>query len=407
MLSEKQLEYLASCGHRWNVKTGATGSGKSWLDYAVVIPKRLQAMRGEGAAVIFGNTQGTASRNILERMRGIWGGALVGTISYDNSARIFGRKVYVMGADNRRHVALIQGMDIEYAYGDEITTWHEDVFQMLKSRLRCPHSVFDGTCNPANPEHWLKAFLDSDADIYSQASTIDDNPFLPRDVVENLKREYAGTVYYDRYILGRWVAAEGAVYRQFADEPARFLAEEPRDERGGSRIAHAFIGVDFGGNGSAHAFCALGTDRLFRELWILDEYYRKEIISPQQLEADFCAFVRSVADRWKLADIRADSAEQVLIRGLNLALLKDGLRYEARNARKGEINGRIRFTNRMLGAGRFHVLPHCRHTIDALRGARWDPKHRTEDVRLDDGTLNIDSLDAMEYAFEPIMGDML
>lgn len=41
MLSPKQLEYLSQCNHRWNLKVGATGSGKSWLDYAVVIPKRL------------------------------------------------------------------------------------------------------------------------------------------------------------------------------------------------------------------------------------------------------------------------------------------------------------------------------------------------------------------------------
>lgn len=38
-----------------------------------------------------------------------------------------------------------------------------------------------------------------------------------------MKREYAGTVYYDRFILGRWVAAEGAVYRLFADDPERFV----------------------------------------------------------------------------------------------------------------------------------------------------------------------------------------
>ena len=48
MLSTKQREYLTHCNHRWNLKIGATGSGKSWLDYAVVIPKRLCALRGQG-----------------------------------------------------------------------------------------------------------------------------------------------------------------------------------------------------------------------------------------------------------------------------------------------------------------------------------------------------------------------
>ena len=68
-LSSKQTEYLQSCNHRWNIKIGATGSGKSWLDYAVVVPKRLLALRGQGAAVMLGNTQGTLSRNSLDPMR--------------------------------------------------------------------------------------------------------------------------------------------------------------------------------------------------------------------------------------------------------------------------------------------------------------------------------------------------
>lgn len=160
MLSTKQKEYLTSCSHRWNLKVGATGSGKSWLDYAVVIPQRLLALRGEGAAVMLGNTQGTLSRNVLDPMLEIWGEALVGTISSDNTARLFGRRVHILGADSKKHVARIQGMTIEYGYGDEMTTWDEDVFQMLKSRLSCPHSHFDGTCNPESPSHWFKKFLD-------------------------------------------------------------------------------------------------------------------------------------------------------------------------------------------------------------------------------------------------------
>ena len=72
MLSEKQQEYLLNCNHRWNIKCGATGSGKSWIDYAYVIPKRLLAMKGQGAARMLGNTQGTLNRNIIEPMRDIW-----------------------------------------------------------------------------------------------------------------------------------------------------------------------------------------------------------------------------------------------------------------------------------------------------------------------------------------------
>ena len=54
----------------------------------------------------------------------------------------------------------------------------------------------------------------------------------------------------------------------------------------------------------------------------------------------------------------------------------------------------------MMGARRFFVNNACGNTIDALSTAVWDGKKETEDVRLDDGSTNIDSLDAMEYAIE-------
>lgn len=223
-LSSMQQEYLMNANHRWNIKTGATGSGKSFMDFTVLIPKRLERLRGEGLVVFLGNTRGTLDRNIFEPMREWWPG-FVSDIHADNTIELFGKTCYAMGADNKKHVDRIRGMTIEYAYGDEVTTWAQDVFDMLKSRLRCPHSKFDGTCNPEGPQHWFKKFLDSDADIFYQTYTIDDNPFLPKAFVENLKKEYAGSVLYDRYILGKWAASEGAlftVYPQFTQD-VRFL----------------------------------------------------------------------------------------------------------------------------------------------------------------------------------------
>ena len=223
-LSSMQQEYLMNANHRWNIKTGATGSGKSFMDFTVLIPKRLERLHGEGLVVFLGNTRGTLDRNIFEPMREWWPG-LVSDIHSDNTIELFGKTCYAMGADNKKHVDRIRGMTIEYAYGDEVTTWAQDVFDMLKSRLRCPHSKFDGTCNPDHPQHWFKKFLDSDADIYQQAYTIYDNPFLTPDFVQNLEREYNGTVLFDRYILGKWAASEGAlftIYPQFTQD-VRFL----------------------------------------------------------------------------------------------------------------------------------------------------------------------------------------
>lgn len=400
-LTEKQREYLAECKHRWNIKIGATGSGKSWLDYAVVIPKRLLAMKGQGAALMLGNTQGTLNRNILEPMRDIWGRELVGTIvSGENCARIFGQKVYCLGADKANSVAKIQGMTVEYAYGDEMTTWAEPVFQMLKSRLRCEHSHFDGTANPDSAHHYIKKFIDSDVDVFCQTSTIDDNPFLPAEFVEQLKKEYTGTVYYKRFILGQWAAAEGSCYPLFAANPERYIAYIAPP------IVYANIGVDFGGGTSGHAFQCVGFTFRMSEMVVLEEYFNQSALDPQTLEREFVDFVQRCKAKYTISEVYCDSAEQTLINGLRNAAARTGLRVNVANAMKKPINERIRAECKLMGADRFKVMSHCRYTIDAFSSAVYDSKRITEDVRLDNGTSNIDTLDATEYAFEREIYDL-
>lgn len=392
---------MQRCNHRWNIKVGATGSGKSWLDYAVVIPKRLTCMKGQGAALMLGNTQGTLNRNILEPMRDIWGGKLVGRIiSGENYATIFGQKVYCLGADKQNSVTKIQGMTVEYAYGDEMTTWAQPVFEMLKSRLRCEHSAFDGTANPDSAHHFLKKFIDSDADVFCQTSRIDDNPFLPTEFVEQLKREYAGTVYYKRFIEGQWAAAEGACFPLFAADSSRFLLFVP------PTIMRASIGVDFGGGTSGHAFQCVGYTHRMRELVVLEEYFNKEALDPVTLEKEFCNFVRMCKAKYPVYDVFCDSAEQTLINGLRLAAARSGLGVNVFSALKKPINERIRAACKLQGADRFKVMAHCTTTIDAYESAVYDGRILTEDVRLDNGTSNIDTLDATEYAYERDIADL-
>ena len=395
MFSTMQREFWREADHRWNIKTGATRSGKTYQDY-FLIPKRLLAVADkEGLNVILGNTRETIRRNVLIPMQTLFGVDYVSNLRADNSCIMFGQKVFCLGADNANRVDKVRGSSIKYCYGDEITTWNPDVFDMLKSRLDKPYSRFDGTCNPASPHHWFKKFLDSDADIYQQAYTIDDNPFLDPSFVENIKKEYRGTILYDRYILGLWVAAEGVIYRLFADHPERFVVDDLPNQR----IRHAVIGVDFGGGTSAHAFCCMGFTTA-GALVVLDEYREKAALDPNKLAQDFVDFVRRCQARWLVTDVWCDSAEQTLINGLRSAAAASGLGVNIGNAQKRPINDRIRATCILMGAGRFYVARNCVNTIDALSSALWDSKKLTEDVRLDDGTTNIDNLDAMEYTFE-------
>lgn len=393
--SAKQIEFLENANHRWNIKSGATRSGKTYLDY-FVIPKRIRRVAGkDGLVVLLGNTKGTLQRNIIEPLQNIWGMQLVSDIKSDNTAFLFGEKVFCLGADKVNQVDKIRGSGIKYCYGDEVVTWHEDVFTMLKSRLDKAYSCFDGTCNPGNPNHWFKRFLDSDADIYRQDYTIYDNPFLSSAFIANLEKEYSGTVFWDRYILGRWVPAEGVIYRRFADNPDAYIIPKTALPK----LRHINIGVDFGGNQSNHAFVAIGIS----EDWTLYVLRTKSIKANGtdvfDLISAFNDFAQGIErDYGSIDDVYCDSAEQTIINTMRRS--RRSTKYSIRNAIKKEIIDRIRATCLLMSRGRIWLIDgECEPLINGLKDAVWDSK-KLDDVRLDDGTSDIDVLDAFEYAWE-------
>ena len=434
-LSRKQNEYIVNATHRWNIKSGAVRSGKSYVDSAFIIPFRIRERAGKpGLNVILGVSKESIERNVLQPMRETYTDKLIGTINNRNIARICGEDVYCLGAEKVSQVAKIQGSSIKYCYGDEVAKWNKEVFQMLKSRLDKPYSCFDGSCNPEHPTHWLKDFIDSpDLDIYLQEYTIFDNPFLPEEFVEQLCKEYAGTVYYDRLILGLWKRAQGAIYKKFADDPEKFkcdivneLAADPKRKQFRKQdIVSIEIGLDFGGNQSGHSIVARGyTDDYqdviglkSRRVMAKDE---NEDIDSNKLDALFCQFVQEVIDKYAVIKKRGnyieycnvesvfyDNAETVLGNSIRNAVEKQFPWIIVKGAKKKAINDRIRCTVRLMGAGRFFITDDCESLQTALSDAVWDQDVKDKDERLDDGSTDIDSLDAFEYTIERDMKELI
>lgn len=396
--TEKQREYINDAGARWNFKGGATRSGKTYLDRAFTIPYNIrERINKPGLSLILGVTRSTIERNLLKPMRELWTPQLVGEISSDNTCRLFGEEVYCLGAEKVSQQSKLRGASFKYVYGDEVAEWSKEVFDLLKSRLDCSYSRFDGTYNPKAPGHWLKKFIDNPAlDIYNQTYTIFDNPTLSPEFVKNLCAEYQGTVDYQRYILGRWCAAEGGCYPTFTENPARFYLNECPP------LQLINVGVDFGGNKSASTFVAVGFTPAFGKVIVLAAHKITGIITPNRLENEFCDFIDGLYKRFgKSMRVYCDSAEQTLIAGIYQTAKKRAAACTVGNALKSPINDRIRLVNRLLGLGRFHILRGCPHVEAALCEAVYNPK-KWEDERLDDGTSDIDTLDGLEYAIEPV-----
>ena len=401
ILSDKQNEYIRNSTHRWNIKTGAVRSGKSFVDTAYTVPYRIRERSGKpGLNVILGVSRETIERNVLQPMREIYTSALIGTINNRNVARVCGEDVYCLGADKVSQVAKIQGSSIKYAYGDEIAKWNKEVFEMLKSRLDKQYSCFDGACNPENPTHWLKEFIDDDGiDLYLQKYRIFDNPFLDPEYVRNLCKEYEGTVYYDRYMLGKWKRAEGSIYIKFADNPDGFVKSADKEH-----ISRIDIGIDFGGNGSGHAFVATAKYSDGRKQPVMSRKHMKKDfrqgIDANLLSELFLEFVEDVIKKYgKPSNAYYDNAETVLGQSIKNACEKKFPYLHVRPAVKKKINDRIEYTVQLMGAGLFSITEDCETLSKALQEAVYNSKSMEEE-RLDDGSTDIDTLDAFEYSIE-------
>ena len=406
ILSEKQKEFIRNATHRYNFKVGARRCGKTYLDNLFTIPDRIIERSGlDGLYVILGVSKGTIERNVLQPLRQIYGKNFVSTISSNNIAKLFGEEVYCLGAEKISQVSKIQGTSIKYCYGDEVAKWNQEVFVMLQGSLDKPYSMFDGALNPENQNHWLKKdFLDKveekGLDVYVQHYTIFDNPFLPKEFVDNLCKEYEGTVFYDRLILGLWKNAEGIIYRQFADNPSKFIKEKAVDDKGNKiNFMLVTIGIDYGATEGETEFKATGITSGFREVWTIDEEKLAGLHSPEQVYEKFAQFYKRVVNEYgKVTHCFADygALGQVLTLGMNKYLQRHNIPLQIQDCVKGRIVDRIELDCQLFGQGRRFILRKCKYLIEAYSQALWDEKKKDE--RLDDGTTPIDDLDASEYS---------
>lgn len=313
------------------------------------------------------------------------------------TGHIYGRKIYLEGANDSQSMRKIRGMSLAGAYLDEASLHNEDFVKTVNGRLSEPNAFFMATTNPEFPTHWFKVQYIDNPNIEKNVwhFTLEDNPFLTKDYVENIKKEYTGS-YYQRYILGLWVRAEGSVYNEFCDNPNDYLLDRI-DE---SRLRFIQIGVDFGGNKSNTSFTATGFLTDDDGVCILEsERIDSTNLNPESLKNKFTDFYTRLIENYPMTVIRyvfCDSAEQVLIRGIKMAMLP----VTIRNSLKNEINSRIRLVNGLIAKKKFYILKKCKATIEAMQSAVWKENTSGKDERLDDGSTDIDSLDSMEYSIE-------
>lgn len=261
--------------------------------------------------------------------------------------------------------------------------------------------------NPCNPKHKIYTdYIDAYKECYVggynyEHFTLMDNLSITDERLREIKSQYdPNSIWYKRDILGQRCVAEGIIYRQYADNPDRYNATDDDIKS----IRWINVGVDFGGNGSATTFIATGFTAQ-RKVVVLKSERHAEELDPERLNNIFANFIKSCYDKYGFAmRVYADSAEQVLIRGLKKAVVQYRLLAEVHNARKLPILDRIRLVNKLISQNKFCVNVEAQTVKNALYEAIWNPKK--EDERLDDGTTDIDTLDGLEYSIEPHFSEL-
>ena len=365
--TEKQKELLRAFKgkrlKRINVLHGSVRSGKTWISlvlwafWVCVSPKDKNYLMA--AKTLTG-----LKRNCLDLLE-----ALVGKNNFTYSlsqkeGTLFGRKIYLEGVNDARAESKIRGMTLQGAYCDEITLFAEDFFSMLLSRLSESGAKLFGTTNPDSPNHWFKVnFIDrqGEIDIFVMQFLIDDNTFLDSNYVEELKKEYTG-VFYDRFIRGLWVIAEGLVYPMF-DKKRHILdeCEEPKDKH-----FEYYISIDYGTINP----CSMGLWRLEegRVVRVKEVYYDSKRKKKQLTDEEYYSMLDDLAGDKSIIAVVVDPSAASFIETIR----RHG-KFNVRKANNDVIDG-IRVTGSMLQNMKLFFGKDCEDSIREFGLYRWDEK---------------------------------
>lgn len=391
-ISRKQAQYIREANHRWNIKMGATQSGKTFLDTIYLIPSRLLERKGkEGLNFIVGVTKETIERNVLSKMRAIWGTHKVSEINSKNRATLFGEMVYCIGAKDKGQAAAFRGATAKYLYIDEFPDISEEVFSIFSSRLSMPYSCADMTGNPKDPKHWSEDFIASDKDIYFQRYALYDNPFLTVETIRNIERDYKGTVYFDRYVLGLPKRAEGLCFPLFADNPPRWIISK-KDVPKHFRVVE--VGFDVGGNGSAYALTCTGQGYDGVQYRLKSEKRQAKDVAMEDIEKFVNEFCEECEREYGVhIDMINCDHIAVIVNTIN-----DNTKYRAVLCYKPPVPDRVFLYNKMFVNDKIKFVEGmCDDLIDEMESLVFDD--RADDSRpLDDGSIQLDAYDSACYS---------
>jgi len=359
MFSPKQLASLKESTARINIWEGAVRSGKTYISLWRFLKELMEGPAGEYCIIT--RTYDTFKRNVLPTLTRMIG-ADACYYSGKRELNIWGKTIFVVGADDSTAESKIRGPTFSGAYVDEGSIIPESVFKMLISRCAMQGARIFVTTNPDSPYHWLKRdYLENNEDVKSWQFKLEDNPKLTREEMAYLRRQYKG-LWYQRFIEGLWVMAEGAVFDTF-DLSLHTIPFGP------SNPQYTIVGVDYGTN-NATAFTSVSVNlSKFPNVWVDDIYYYDSKAHQRQktdneYAADLKKFIQGKPVRAIYVDPSAASFK------LECARQDISKVYDAEN----EVIDGIRLLSDFFNKGTLKICRNCKQLIEDIQSYVWDSK---------------------------------
>lgn len=288
---------------------------------------------------------------------------------------------YIFGGRDESSQDLVQGFTAGGFFFDEVALMPESFVNQAAGRCSEEGAKMWFNCNPEGPYHWFKLeWLDKldEKNAFRLHFLLDDNPSLSDKVKNRYKRMYSG-VFYQRFILGLWVLAEGIIYSMF--EPRMIIDKVPKQVK----ITKKWIGVDYGqSNATVFLLIGLGSDN---KLYILDEYYHSGKNS--QVQKSPKAYAKDFK-KWLLKNGATDEEgkrypvryNDIFIdpsaKGFMLQLHEEGI--EGIKQADNEVLRGIELISSIIDCNMLRILSHCKYTTAEFGAYRWDPKAQAKGI---------------------------
>jgi len=387
MISEKQKQIMAFPFTDYDalIADGAIRSGKTSFMMLSFVDDAMRRFNNQRFGIC-GKTVDSTVKNIIapylatvwvqERYQIQWRRTdKLLIVSRDGKTNVF----EVFGGKDEASFMLIQGRTLAGVLFDEVALQPRSFVEQALARCSVDGSKFWFNCNPESPNHWFYQEWILEPERHNALHLhfeLRDNPSLSEKIIARYESMYSG-VFYDRYIRGLWVLAEGIIYPMFDDSCTV-------DDTSGLTFSRYVISMDYGiQNPTAMLLWGLSGG-----VWyLIQEYYHSgRETGHQHTDQEYYEELEKLAgDRaidWLIVDPSATSF---------IALVRQKHRFKVRKANNEVLDG-IQKTASALQLGLIKIGIGCKRTIEEFGLYSWDPDRDDTPIKENDH-----AMDAVRY----------